>query len=201
MKKRKLCNVDCFVLFNLGLIVLFCIYVYYDRFVLYRGVEHILEFFIYAILLFLAIIVLWRYLRRFTFKTWTVILTEIGILMHFAGGFLKLDHRRLYEAIFFGLKYDKYVHFTNALAVSFLIKQLFGSLNLKLKNLENIIIICIVLGLGAVVEIVEYIITKTVPQNLVGFYDNNMQDLISNLVGGLCYLTINTYRNCKTHHY
>ena len=128
-------------------------------------------------------------------------MTEIVILMHFAGGFLELDHRRLYEAIFFGLKYDKYVHFTGALAVSFLIKQLFGSLNLKLKNLENIIIICIVLGLGAVVEILEYLITKTVPENLVGYYDNNMQDLISNLVGGLCYLTINTYHNSKTNHY
>jgi uncharacterized membrane protein YjdF len=201
VKKWKLSNVDCFALFNLLLFILLCIFVYYDRFILYRGIEHILEFFIYAILIFLTIVGLWRYVRRYPFKNWTLILAEIGLLMHFAGGFLKLDNRRLYEAIFFGLTYDKYVHFTISLAASFLIQQLFGALNLELRNLENIIIICIVLGLGAVNEIVEYIITKTVPQNLVGLYDNNMQDLISNLAGGLCYLAINTYRKHKTNHH
>jgi hypothetical protein len=40
-----------------------------------------------------------------------------------------------------------------------------------------------VLGLGTLVEIVEYLVTLTVSVNGVGGYDNNMQDLISNLIG------------------
>ena len=46
----------------------------------------------------------------------------------------------------------------------------------------------IVLGLGAIVEIFEYGVTKTVPHNGVGDYDNNMQDLLGNCAGGLLYV-------------
>jgi hypothetical protein len=42
-----------------------------------------------------------------------------------------------------------------------------------------------VLGVGAIIEIAEYIVTLTVEHNGVGSYNNNMLDLIANLFGSL----------------
>jgi hypothetical protein len=51
-------------------------------------------------------------------------------------------------------------------------------------------VLLVVLGLGAVIEIVEYVVVLTVPRNGVGGYDNNMQDLIANLCGAGAFLML-----------
>lgn len=76
------------------------------------------------------------------------------------------------------------MHFTNAFVMALLLRQLFMLRGLRLDAVNRLLILLCVLGLGAVVEIVEYIVCLTIPGNGVGGYDNNMQDLIGNLVGG-----------------
>jgi hypothetical protein len=74
------------------------------------------------------------------------------------------------------------------------VKQLIDRLDLKLHYLESVFIVSVVLGLGAIIEIIEYIDTRTIPNHGVGGYDNNMQDLIANLIGGLLFVFISFRR-------
>jgi hypothetical protein len=63
-----------------------------------------------------------------------------------------------------------------------------------MKMLQGLVIILIVLGVGAFIEISEYIVMKTVPGNGVGGYDNNMQDLMANLAGSTVYIMLKSLK-------
>lgn len=43
----------------------------------------------------------------------------------------------------------------------------------------------VVLGIGAIIEIAEFIVVMTVPHNGVGAYTNNMLDLVANFLGSV----------------
>jgi len=187
-KKSSVKNVDLFVLTNICLFVLLCVFRYYARFLHYRGAVNIYEFFVYAVGIITLIIILWMFFRRYTFDTSMLVLLEIGILMHFSGAFVQINGHRLYDEHFLWIRYDKYVHLINSFVVSILVRKIFIIQKSELGQINLIFIFLIVLGLGAIVEIVEYGVTKTVPHNGVGDYGNNMQDLIGNCAGGLLYL-------------
>lgn len=176
-------KIDAFVLTNVVLFVLLCVFRYYARFVQYRGGAHIGEFFVYAAVIMLGIAVLWFVFRHYEFEGSTLLLVQLGILMHFSGAFVFVDDHRLYDQVVLGLRYDKYVHFVNAFAATLLISRLFQIQKIALTRSNNVFVVLVVLGLGAVIEIVEYMVVLTVPGNGVGGYDNNMQDLMANLVG------------------
>lgn len=175
---------DLFVLVNVVLFICMCGFTYYDRFNKYRGAGHVGEFFVYASVILLAILWLWVSFRRYNFTARLLGLVEVGILAHFAGAFIQWDGYRLYDCFLLGIRYDKYVHFTNAFLMALLLRQLFILRGLRLDPVNRLLILLTVLGLGTVVEIVEYVVCLTIPGNGVGGYDNNMQDLIGNLVGG-----------------
>jgi Predicted membrane protein (DUF2238) len=181
-------KIDAFALTNMLLFLLLCVFRYYARFVQYRGVEHIGEFFVYATVIMLAIAVLWFVFRHYEFDGSTLLLVQIGILMHFSGAFVYVDQHRLYDQIVLGLRYDKYVHFVNAFAATLLISRLFQVQRIALTRANNVFVVLVVLGLGAVIEIVEYAVVLTVQHNGVGGYDNNMQDLIANLAGACSFM-------------
>lgn len=184
--RRKLLPSDYFIVLNMTLFLGMCWAVYYDRLVAYRGVGNLHEFFLYACAIILAIFVVWWYLRRLPFPTWLLFIVQIGILMHFAGAFFPIEGGRLYDAHFLGLRFDKYVHGFNAFAGAALTRHLLKATHSR-SPLMSVIVVMAVLGAGSVVEIVEYLVSLTVEHNGVGSYDNNMQDLISNLVGALVF--------------
>jgi len=198
IRRKNVLNVDVFVAFNVVLFSFMCVFVYYDRFIVYRGKENIMEFFVYAVLIMGAIFFAWRALRSYPFSVPILLLIELGILMHFAGGLVQLNGTRLYNNLFFGLRYDKYVHFCNSLFGALVVKDFFDRRKMKLYNFTSLTVILIVLGFGSAIEIVEYAVTKTVHNNGVGGYDNNMQDLIANLTGGLAYCSIEQVRRRMT---
>jgi hypothetical protein len=101
-----------------------------------------------------------------------------------------IDGVRLYDHFFFDLRFDKYVHFYNSFTAALVVRHIVQALDLRLRGAENLAIVLIVLGLGATIEIVEYGVTRSLPLNGVGGYDNNLQDLIANLGGGLCYWSV-----------
>lgn len=180
----KIRNVDVFAFLNALLFVFMCMVVYYDRFLQYRGRGNVHEFFIYALVILLVIGIAWRYLRRFTFKSWILVLVQCGILAHFAGAFVPIDGERLYDVHILGIRYDKYVHFLNAFAAAAVASHLFDVLKAHLPLIRNLVILLVVLGLGTMVEIMEYLVMLSVPDAGIGSYDNNMQDLVGNLAGG-----------------
>jgi uncharacterized membrane protein YjdF len=89
-----------------------------------------------------------------------------------------------------GIQYDKYVHFVNAFSTTLLMSRLFQIQGIVLTRVNSLLMMLVVLGLGAVVEIVEYVVVLTVPSNGVGGYDNNMQDLMANFCGSLGFVLL-----------
>jgi hypothetical protein len=183
---RAVTGVDLFAAANAALFCAMCFLRYMDRFIAYRGAANLHEFFIYSSVLLGVIGFMWRHFRHHRVPTSILILLQIGIVMHFAGGFAQIDGRRLYEFHLFGgdgewTKYDKLVHFANASIVTVLIHRLLGPFPPGL--LGRIMLVAIVLGLGAFVEVVEYLAYLAVPNTDVGSYDNNLQDMIANVMG------------------
>ena len=186
----KITNIDLFTLINTLLFLWLCYAAYFDRFIHYRGREYLWEFFVYAVSILIVILVTWKVTRLLPAPAWLLILVQIGIFMHFAGGLAIWHESRLYDKIILGIRYDKYVHVVNAFMGGFLLYKLyFEKLNLRwwIKDLQLIVMM---LGIGTVVEIVEYLVTLTVTINGVGDYDNNMQDIISNLIGTVISISV-----------
>jgi uncharacterized membrane protein YjdF len=184
---RKL---DAFAAVNAALFLVLCVFRYHARFVQYRGPGHIEEFFIYAVAILGGIVFLWWTFRNHSFDGWLLVLLQIGILMHFGGAFVQIDAGRLYDAHILGIRYDKYVHFVNAFAAAYLVSRLFQIQGNAPTFINSLALLMTVLGLGAVIEIVEYGVMLTIPDNGVGDYDNNMQDLMSNFCGSLTFLMV-----------
>ena len=188
--KLTLRPIDIFVLLNTFLFLLLCVFTYYDRFVSYRGAANIHEFFIYASAILASIAFLWFYFRHYKLETGLLVLLEIGILMHFSGAFVQFDGYRLYDVQLLGIRYDKYVHFVNAFIGAALIWKLCSVRKVPLHGVNILIVPLVVLGLGSIIEMLEYMVVVTVESNGVGGYDNNMQDLIANLFGSSIYVCL-----------
>jgi hypothetical protein len=68
MKEPGITIFDIFILVNIILFVLMCIFVYYDRFIVYRGSENVLEFYIYAMFIFFYITIVWICFRKYSWS-------------------------------------------------------------------------------------------------------------------------------------
>lgn len=179
----KITNKDLFAIGNILLFIWLCYAVYFERFIHYRGREHLWEFFVYAVAILIVILFAWILTRQINIHSKLLIFAEIIILIHFAGGLIILNESRLYDNIFFGIRFDKYSHIIQTFMGGFILYELhFKKLNLKWW-IKDIQLMMMILGIGAVFEIVEYLVTLTVDINGVGDYDNNMQDMISNFIG------------------
>jgi hypothetical protein len=194
LKIQNIRNVDVFVMINAVLYFLMCAFVYFHRFIEYRGVGNLHEFFIYAVVIFSAILIAWWYMRDFFIDNSILILIQVGIAIHFAGAFVPFDGQRLYDAYFLGIRYDKYVHLINSFITAAVTSYVLTMLKAQLPLGRNLAILLIVLGMGALIEIMEYLVMLTVENAGVGSYDNNMQDLISNFAGGLLYIIATSMR-------
>lgn len=179
----RLRSLDVFATVNSALFVLLCVFTYWDRFVAYRGAANAHEFLIYAVSILGATAGLWWHFRLYPFSWRVLLVVEVGILMHFAGAYVRTDIGRLYDSYVLGIRYDKYVHFFNAFGGVFLVKALFSHRHIVSTGINAVFVVSVVLGFGAVVEIIEYLVTLTIAHHGVGDYDNNMQDLMGNLSG------------------
>ena len=90
---------DLFAAVNLLLFLVLCVFRYYARFIEYRGIEHIEEFFIYAGVILFGILTLWTVFRHYTIDPVVLIFLQVGIVMHFCGAFVLIDGGRLYLSL------------------------------------------------------------------------------------------------------
>jgi len=185
LQKISLTNLDFFAFVNTFLFVMMSIFVYYDRFITYRGAANIHEFFFYAIVIFLVICYAWLKLRYFDIRLSILMLIEITIILHFAGAFVQVDGSRLYDFRFFDIRYDKFVHLINSMIATVVALYLLQKYQIKRTKLILTVTVLTVLGIGAVIEILEFIVTLTVPHNGVGNYTNNLLDLVANFIGSI----------------
>ena len=184
---------DLFALFNLILFALLASSVYWQRFVQFKGRANLPEFVFYATVIMAGIVVAWVTLRPFPFSISVMVAFEAGVLLHFAGGLIHWGGMRLYDhqigISFFDypMRFDKIVHCTNALIGCAVTVEIFRLLRIRFPRALIFFVTLVVVGVGALIEIVEYVVMKTIPHNGVGDYDNNMTDLLANLVGCLVF--------------
>lgn len=189
---------DGFGALNATLFVGLAATTYWDRFRAFRPQGNFAEFFVYGTVIFLAILVGWWALRRFPFTLFALVTLELGILLHFAAGLTRAGGARLYDvelgvSLFdYPLRFDKIVHLFNGFAGCIAVMEVAYFMKIRVPRGLTFFVCMSVLGMGALVEVVEYFVVKTVPHNGVGDYDNNMTDLVANLLGCLLFALTRT---------
>ena len=181
---------DWFALFNLVVLAAVGATAYHARFVSLRGSDNPMEFAMYAALTAAAFGLLWRLARNVPVRAALLTLVQFALLLHFAGGLVHLHGVRLYDIRLcdcptLDFRYDKLVHFCSAAIWASVVTTVLRVGGHRLRRLEALVVVLVVLGLGTTWEIVEYIAVKTIPGAGVGGYDNNMQDLAANLCGAV----------------
>jgi len=172
---------DWFILVNIALSGVMVAAVYYPTLGGHVGGGG--RYFSYLLLFVGLAVPVWGWLRRFDYPTWLLVALEAGILLHFAGGGLEIDSLRLYDQVFFGVRFDKYVHFYNSLVGALGVRSLLRQRGIRFGGCESLVLVSCTLGLGAVVEMVEYAGFVIAGATGMGDYANNMQDLLANVLG------------------
>ncbi|MEA3405729.1 MAG: hypothetical protein U9R28_08325 [Pseudomonadota bacterium] len=189
-RNSNITNIDYFILLNSLFFLMMCTFVYYEQ---YRAAVNVHEYFIYASLIFLATFLIWYRYKHVEMKLSLLVLVELGIFLHFSGGLIEVNNQRLYEVEFYHIGFDKYVHFINSMIATFITLYVLAKRGLAPNNFIMLVAFLIVLGLGGVVEIIEFGITLIVENHGVGSYHNNMMDLVSNLLGAVSALFLFKY--------
>lgn len=140
---------------------------------------------LYSLAVLALLTAFWLVIRRHEYPVWAIVALQLSVVGHVAGRFVVLDDLPLYRAHLLGIPGDKVIHAFNSAAGAVFVTALFRRLGLVLKGWEGFIVLMVVSGAGALVEIVEYGGTLVLPMTHVGDYANNMQDLIANLLGAL----------------
>lgn len=174
------------------------------NFVLWSGVILIgyrwrnLEFYIYILLVLLqaaGMFAAWLLTRRVSIPTWVLLLLQVAVLLHLAGGSIFVDETRLYDLnllpgmtvpIWFSqaFRFDKVVHVYFALVGVLALHRVWPELaGTDGRGFQLLLILLAVMGICAIVEVLEYLGTKIAYLPEVGGCNNNLQDLLANLVG------------------
>lgn len=161
-----------------------------------------IEFVLYA----LVVVVLgaWVLAKQPRVQFDGVILWGLAIwgLLHMAGGNIHVGDGVLYgvQLVPVVLRFDQLVHafgFGVAALVCYHLLRPFLRDDIPRWRTLMVLVVLMGSGVGALNEIVEYIAVVTLPETGVGGYDNTLQDLIANLVGGVAaagWLTIKRRR-------
>jgi hypothetical protein len=163
------------------------------------------EFIIYicVILFFLGLIGFTR--KKVDYSLCALIVLTIWAALHLAGGGLSVGGERLYDVILIPLsqtwpvfRYDQFVHIWGFGAATLV---MFDVLNPALAQTDTrpvatgIVLVMAGLGIGALNEIVEFIVSLLVPGSGVGGYINTALDLCADLIGALLALL---YLHCRS---
>jgi uncharacterized membrane protein YjdF len=110
-------------------------------------------------------------------------------LLHMSGGYFRIGQGVLYEYWLLPfLRYDMFVHcfgFGFATLFSYYILRPYLKIRNKIPLAVSVLIVFIGMGIGALNEIIEFILVLTLPKTGVGGYDNTMWDIVFNTIGAI----------------
>jgi len=145
-----------------------------------------IEFFVYVISIFVFLFIIGLLHLKFNFSNFVLIGLSLVGLLHMIGGGIIINGLRMYgHYLVLGIiRYDKIVHFFGVFFAVFLVYELIKS------NKINRIALSLILtfsgiGIGAVHEIIEFILVVLLPKTGVGGYENTMGDIIANTFGAI----------------
>lgn len=187
-RRGRVNAVDGFFVVTTALFLFTCAFAYHDRWNTYAGPGRIAEFLLYAGVVLAGIAAAWTFLRRVPFPVWLVVLVELGVLAHFAGGVVSFGGLRLYGHELFGCRYDKYVHLAAAFIGALVVQESGRLAGLPVNRATRVLAFLALLGIGGLVELAEFAVIRTVPRHSVDGFTDTMGDLCANVVGGALYL-------------
>ncbi len=167
------------------------------------------EFIIYVgvIIFFFALIL---YTNKEVFYPKSVLWgMTIWAFFHMLGGILPVGDGRLYDLILIPIsetynvfRFDQAIHIFGfgvaTLVLYSLLQSYFHPIAKKTKAVSlSIIIVMFGLGIGALNEVVEFIVQALVPQTGIGGYVNTSLDLVADLIGALLALVYIRLNNWK----
>ena len=128
--------------------------------------------------------------------------------LHLAGGAVIIGEGRLYDVILINLsdtypvwRYDQLVHTWGFGACTLVVYSLLaGHLRKPLRNSAELCIVVVMaaLGIGALNEIIESVVSLIVPESGVGGYINTLLDLFADLIGAILGMLYIRLRYLKT---
>lgn len=139
--------------------------------------------FVYYILVLLPLFISTYFLRkRIKLHLPIFVLVSLLFIMHCAGGILSFGGVRLYDTYFWLIKYDNIMHFFGSFILVFVVYSLMFN-----RTKENLFVklALIAMGVGTIVEIIEFIAVNFIGITGVGDYFNNALDLVMNTLGAL----------------
>jgi uncharacterized membrane protein YjdF len=146
------------------------------------------EFVYYNILFFFLIMFVLIAERRLKFKFSVIIGLGVVLVMHLLGGLVQIGDMRLYDIPLGPFAYDNLLHFAIGFVFAVLSLNLFHKVHEWKKTHKAafffFIVLC-TLGLGALVEIAEYIGVEFLKAPGVGDYVNNARDLVFDVLGAI----------------
>lgn len=153
------------------------------------------EFLIYVgvIILFLGLI--WLSLGKVDYTLGTLVGLTVWSALHMSGGAIPVGEGRLYDTVLIRLsdtypilRYDQLVHvwgFGAATLAMYCLLQRALTKPVRHRVAFSIVLVMAGLGVGALNEIVEFIVSAIVPESGVGGYLNSSLDLCADLLGAL----------------
>lgn len=162
----------------------------------------------YEFLWYIAILVVLTLLtitlnKKYNFNPILLFGVSIWGLMHMAGGSIFIYGKNLYSLILFPIfssnitgtdlfRYDQFAHFYFHFVVTFLIYIILKNyLNKNYdKSIISIFLLLVIMGIGALNEIIELTAVLIVKDTGVGDYFNNAWDLVFNTLGAILAIVI-----------
>ena len=148
------------------------------------------EFVLYAgVVLLVALWILWMQ-RAVRFDRSTLWGLSLWGFLHMAGGNIHVAGDVLYglQLVPIVLRYDQLVHLIGFGVVTLVCHHLLRPYlhpDISRWRVLSVLVVLMGSGVGALNEIIEYIVDKLVTESGVGGYDNTLLDLIFNLIGGI----------------
>ncbi len=184
--------VDAYFAVSLALFLCTSALAYHDRWTAYAGPGRDAEFLLYAAVALFGIAAAWTCLRRIPYPTWLLVVVQVGVVAHFAGGLVHFGDQRLYAHEFLGFRYDKYVHLAAAFIGAIVLQESCRIAGLPVTRATRCLAFLALLGVGCLVELAEYAVKSRVPRQSVDPLTDTMGDLLANVCGGALYLAIGT---------
>jgi uncharacterized membrane protein YjdF len=179
------------LLFNLCFLTAFSVFYLARRnyeFIIYIGV----------ILVFLGLILATN--RKVDFPNGLLWGLSVWALLHMSGGAFYIGGDRLYELILIPLsteypifRYDQFVHIIGFGVATYAMFCLLRPLlrpDLTKWTALSVVVAMAGLGVGALNEVVEFLVSVLVPESGVGGYLNTSLDLVADLVGAMLAMAV-----------
>ncbi len=159
------------------------------------------EYIYYNLFMVAGFLILFVYYEKIHLKAPLLAGLIILAFLHLAGGNIVIKGLKLYQTSVLILPYDKIVHVFGAFVITLIAYNFIQESLVKKDRRKTILIGFIVLmigiGLGAIVEIVEFLATLFFQNTIVGDYANNAADLVANSLGALIAVIFSLWHSKK----